>query len=308
MSFVNIGGKKIYYEEYGAEYNNTLLYLHGGPGASCMDFVNQAKALSKKIRIIIFDQLGVLRSDAIAENEDYSMEYQIEILEGMRKFFGIEKWSILGHSYGGELAVLYAYIYSNSINKIILDCPSLWFEDSAKSVADYLSEHIDSLNNKSASELCAKIKSTDYHGRQEVAFDLSALLNYVTDMQLRNYLHGISFEEYQMSMDTNGITEEMWTKGNRHLMKLLEMRPMTKDSLSKKVTMLDNFLPMIQSITLPVLLINGKYDPACTKYQTEYMIDNVQNITRVTFENSGHFPRIEEANKYTNTILDFLEK
>lgn len=308
MSFVNIGGKKIYYEEYGAEYNNTLLYLHGGPGASCMDFVNQAKALSKKIRIIIFDQLGVLRSDAIAENEDYSMEYQIEIIEGMRKFFGIEKWSILGHSYGGELAVLYAYIYSNSINKIILDCPSLWFEDSAKSVAEYLSEHIDSLNNKSASELCAKIKSTDYHGRQEVAFDLSALLNYVTDMQLRNYLHGISFEEYQMSMDTNGITEEMWTKGNRHLMKLLEMRPMSKDSLSKKVTMLDNFLPMIQSITLPVLLINGKYDPACTKYQTEYMIDNVPNITQVTFENSGHFPRIEEANKYTNTILDFLEK
>lgn len=308
MSFVNIRGKKIYYEEYGAEYDNTLLYLHGGPGASCMDFVNQAKALSKKIRIIIFDQLGVLRSDAIAENEDYSMEYQIEILEEMRKFFGIEKWSILGHSYGGELAVLYAYIYSNSINKIILDCPSLWFEDSAKSVADYLSEHIDSLNNKSASELCAKIKSTDYHGIQEVAFDLSALLNYVTDMKLRNYLHGISFEEYQMSMDTNGITEEMWTKGNRHLMKLLEVHPMTKDSLSKKVTMLDNFLPMIQSITLPVLLINGKYDPACTKYQTEYMIDNVQNITQVTFENSGHFPRIEEANKYTNTILDFLEK
>ena len=71
------------------------LYLHGDSGASCLDFVNQAKALSEKMKIIIFDQLGVLRSEVIAENENYSMEYQIEMLEEMRKFFGIEKSRIV---------------------------------------------------------------------------------------------------------------------------------------------------------------------------------------------------------------------
>lgn len=35
-------------------------------------------------------------------------------------------------------------------------------------------------------------------------------------------------------------------------------------------------------------------------------MENVPNITRVVFENSGHFPRIEEAEKYTDTILSFL--
>ena len=48
---------------------------------------------------ILFDQLGVMRSDAIAEDESYGMEYQIEMVEEMRKLLGIEKWSILGHSY-----------------------------------------------------------------------------------------------------------------------------------------------------------------------------------------------------------------
>ncbi|MDE5597789.1 MAG: hypothetical protein K2J04_08145, partial [Lachnospiraceae bacterium] len=71
-------------------------------------------------------------------------------------------------------------------------------------------------------------------------------------------------------------------------MKLLEMPQVPDDSLSKKVTMLDNFLPMIQNITLPVLLINGKYDPACTKYQTEYMMENVQNMTQVTLEETAN--------------------
>ena len=305
--FVNIWGKKIWYEIYGTEYNDTLLYLHGGPGASCLDFVNQAKALSEKMKVVIFDQLGVMRSEAIAENESYGMEYQIEMVEEMRKFLGIEKWSILGHSYGGMLAVLYAYTYPNSIHKVILECPSLWFEDSARSTAEYLSEHIRSLNSDEAVKLCEKIESANYQDKTEVVLDLSTLLTYVTDMELRFYLHGISFDEYQMSMDTTDITDEMWPKGERHWMKLLETQPMPDGTLRKRVMMTDNFLPMLPKITAPILLINGKHDPACTKNQIEYILGNAQNAAQAVFEDSGHFPRIEEAKKYTNTVWSFLD-
>ena len=304
--FITIWGKKIWYEIHGAEYDDTLLYLHGGPGASCLDFVNQAGALSQKMRVVLFDQLGVLRSDAIAGNESYGMEYQIEMIEEMRKILGIEKWSILGHSYGGMLAVLYAYTYPDSIDKIVLECPSLWFEDSAKSTVDYLSEHINSLNDPQAIELCEKIKYADYPNKAEVVWDLSALLGYVTDMGLRFYLHGISFEEYQMSMDTSGITDEMWAKGERHLMKLLEPQPVPAGSTQKRAMMTDNFLPMLPKIAAPMLLISGKYDPACTKDQIEYMMNHAQNVTQAIFEDSGHFPRIEEAKKYTDTVWRFL--
>ena len=305
--FVSIWGKKIWYEVYGAEYNDTLLYLHGGPGASCLDFANQAKALSEKMKVVTFDQLGVMRSEAIAEDESYSMEYQIEMVEELRKFLGIEKWSVLGHSYGGMLAVLYAQTYPNSVHKVILECPSLCFEDSAKSTAEYLSEHIRSLNNEQAVELCEKIKSADYQDKTEVVWDLSDLLGYVTDMELRFYLHGISFEADQMSMDTTDITDEMWAKGERHLMKLLEARPMPDGSLRKSVMMTDNLLPKLSEITAPILLINGKYDPACTKNQIEYILTNAQNVTQAIFEDSAHFPRLEEAEKYTNTVWSFLD-
>lgn len=305
--FTTIFGKQIYYELYGAEHDNTLLYLHGGPGASCLDFVNQAEALSRKIRVIILDQLGVLRSEAIAEDEDYSMEYQVEMFEEMRKAFGIEKWSILGHSYGGMLAVLYASRYPDSINKMILDCPSLLFEDSAKSVAEYLSGHIASHNSRAESELCEKLKTTDYQGGKEFVYDLLELLNCCTDMQLRNYLHGVSYEEYQKCMDTSEITDEMWAKGERHLVKLLEGPSMQKEAQMKRISMLDNFMPMLQKITLPILLLNGRFDPVSTERQIEYMKNKEQNLTQIVFMNSGHFPRIEEAEKYTNAVLEFLE-
>lgn len=306
--FVNIWGKNIWYDIYGAEHSDTLLYLHGGPGASCLDFVNQAKALSGKMRVVIFDQLGVLRSDAIAESESYSMEYQIEMVEEMRKILGIEKWSVLGHSYGGMLAVLYASACPDSVHKIILECPSLWFEDSARSTAEYLSEHIHGLNDGQAVKLWEKVRFADYQDKTEVVWDLSALLGYVTDMELRFYLHGITLEEYEMSMDTTDIADEMWSKGEQHLKKLLEAQPEPAGSAQKKVMMTDNLLPVIPRIAAPMLLINGKYDPACTRNQIEYIMNNAQNVTQAVFEDSGHFPRLEEAEKYTNTVLSFLDR
>ncbi len=306
--FIDIWGKKIWYEVYGAEHSGTLLYLHGGPGASCLDFVDQARALGEKRRVILFDQLGVMRSDAIAEDESYGMEYQIEMVEEMRKLLGIEKWSILGHSYGGMLAVLYASTYPNAIQKVILDCPSLWFEDSARSTAEYLSAHIDSLNDEQARKLCEKIKIAEYENPTDVVWDLSNLLCYVTDMELRFYLHSISVEEYEKSMDTADIADEMWGKGERHLTKLLEAGPVPNGAAQKKVLMTDDLLPLIPKITAPMLLINGKYDPVCTKNQTAYILDNAQHVTQAVFENSAHYPRLEEAEKYTDTVLRFLEE
>ena len=180
------------------------------------------------------------------------------------------------------------------------------FEDSARSTAEYLSEQIKSLNDQQAVELCEKIKFTDYQDKTEAVLDLSTLLGYVTDMELRFYLHGISFDEYWMSMDTTGLTDEMWSKGERHLMKLLETQPAPVGSSPKRVRMTDNFLPMLQKISAPILLINGKYDPVCTKNQIKYILNNAPNVTQAVFEESGHYPRLEEAKKYTDPILGFL--
>ena len=85
-------------------------------------------------------------------------------------------------------------------------------------------------------------------------------------------------------------------------MKLLETQPMPDGSLQKRVQITDSFLPILTKITAPMLLISGKYDPVCTKNQIEYIMNNAQNVTLAIFEDSGHFPRIEEAKKYTNTI------
>lgn len=56
MGFIQVFGKSIYFEMFGTENEKTLLYLHGGPGASCLDFHNQAKAIGKTHRVFFIDR------------------------------------------------------------------------------------------------------------------------------------------------------------------------------------------------------------------------------------------------------------
>src|SRR5689334_6823438 len=56
-------GDELYVEVWGASGAPALLYLHGGPGQGCYEFVqHQAARLSDKVRVVALDQRGVLRS------------------------------------------------------------------------------------------------------------------------------------------------------------------------------------------------------------------------------------------------------
>lgn len=295
MAYISVSGKNIYYEVYGEEHNAALVYLHGGPGASCLDFAAQAKELGRAFKVVIFDQWGVLRSDPIMADEAYGMDRQVAMIEEMREKLHIPRWSVLGHSYGGMLACLYAHTFPASVDKLILDCPSLDFIDSARSTADYLTDYISGTGDDEAKALLDRIKTTDYTDTA-VVFDLLALLGHVQDMQLRNYLHGITYDEYaQIACSADPIPAEMWARAETHLMKLID-----------DGKLIDHYLPMLSELPHPLLLIHGRYDPACSKNQIRYIAENVKGAKQVLFENSGHFPRIEEPAKYTRCVLEFL--
>lgn len=293
MPYIKVFDKDIYYEIHGENNGNTLVYFHGGPGASCLDFAPQAEKLGSKLKVVIFDQYGVLRSQRITEDEAYGMDIQTEMIEEMRRKLGIDKWSVLGHSYGGTLACLYTHKYQSAVDKLILDCPTLDFIDSSKSVANYMSDYVSESGDNEAKALLQRIETAD-NSDKAVFFDLMSLLEHIEDMQLRSYLHGITFEEYAENVYTQELPEEMWTKSETHLTKLID-----------EGKMIENFLPMLKKIRSPLLLINGRYDPVCSENQIRYIKENI-NARQIIFENSGHFPRIEEPAKYTQCVIDFL--
>ncbi|HTD17211.1 MAG TPA: alpha/beta fold hydrolase [Chthoniobacterales bacterium] len=107
--FVDAHGVMIYYVEMG--HGSPLLVVHGGPGASHDYFLPWLLPLARTNRLVFIDERGCGRSERVEDVHQYTVENMVEDVEAVRTALGLGKISLLGHSYGGELAQAYALKY-----------------------------------------------------------------------------------------------------------------------------------------------------------------------------------------------------
>lgn len=101
-----------------------LLFLHGGPGQGCHDFMAiQGDLLGRSVRLIGIDQRGVDRSAPMPEGAGLTVAGLVEDCEAVRQALGIERWAVAGQSFGGRLALRYAAAYPGHISAVIFENP-----------------------------------------------------------------------------------------------------------------------------------------------------------------------------------------
>ena len=92
-----------------------LLLCSGGPG--CCDYLKPvADMLDDKFRVIRFEQRGCGRSTADGK---YDLATTVEDLERVRQYYGIERWIVGGHSWGANLALVYALTYPDKVQALL---------------------------------------------------------------------------------------------------------------------------------------------------------------------------------------------
>ena len=114
-------GTDIHYTVIGE--GNPLLLINGGPGYSSHHFVNIGKQISDSTRrrVILFDQRGTGKSELeTIDSTTVNMELMVKDIEAIRKHLDIEHWDVMGHSFGGILAMFYAADHGDRISKLIL--------------------------------------------------------------------------------------------------------------------------------------------------------------------------------------------
>ena len=97
----------LYWAAYGPEGKSPLLVLHGGPGASHDYLLPQMLELARDRELIFYDQRGGGRSRQEAD-VPITWRTQVEDLGAVAREFSLEPLSIVGYSWGGLLAMLYA--------------------------------------------------------------------------------------------------------------------------------------------------------------------------------------------------------
>ena len=116
MSYLLIRDVKLYTKVIGDGY--PILVMHGGPGLDHTYLLSLNK-LSNRFKIIYYDHRCNGRS-TVAKTETLTFENCAADTEALRKQLGIDKWAIIGHSFGGMVALEYALRYPNHLSHLIL--------------------------------------------------------------------------------------------------------------------------------------------------------------------------------------------
>ncbi|MDR3696731.1 alpha/beta hydrolase [Mucilaginibacter sp.] len=110
---------KLFVQEFGQ--GEPVIFLAGGPGFNASYLEPLWKNLASKYRCIVLDQRGTGKS-ALATMDDltFTMDNYVNDLEALRAHLKIDKFTLLGHSWGGALAMVYAARYPSYAPKLIL--------------------------------------------------------------------------------------------------------------------------------------------------------------------------------------------
>ncbi len=111
--FIDIPAGKLYYEEEG--HGVPLVLLNPGPGGSHKHFHPYFSRLDDVARVIYYDTRGTGKSSIDETGKTYTIKQAVEDLEYLRKALKIDKWVVVGWSFGGALAQCYALTYSEHV-------------------------------------------------------------------------------------------------------------------------------------------------------------------------------------------------
>lgn len=96
-----------------------VVFLHGGPGGT-HNGLAQLTGLTDERAVILYDQLDSGRSDTPNDPTNWRVERFVAELEAIRAALGIERWHIVGHSWGSAIALEYAVRYPQHVASTVL--------------------------------------------------------------------------------------------------------------------------------------------------------------------------------------------
>ncbi len=112
-------GHWLYVEEVGRRDGLPALFLHGGPGSGAQH-AHRSLFDPARHHAILYDQRGAGRSHPYLSLNANTTDHLVADIECIRMHFGIDKWLVVGGSWGSTLALAYAETYPERVSGLVL--------------------------------------------------------------------------------------------------------------------------------------------------------------------------------------------
>ncbi len=249
--------------------------VHGGPGADHTGFKPTFSRLSNRMQLVYFDHRGQGRS-ARGDRATYTLENNVEDMEALRQYLGLERIVVIGGSYGGMVALTYASRYPQQVSHLIV----------IATVADarFLERAKQNLAERGTPDQQA-IAAALWEG------------NFRDADHLKEYFR-LTRTLYSVTARPNDPAPQSW-----------ERAILSPDAINQAF---GGFLrtydirDQLPNITAPTLVIAGRHDWICPPEFSEEIAALIPKADLRIFENSGHAVRADEPEALLDAIVGFI--
>jgi proline iminopeptidase len=116
-------GQRLYWEICGNPAGKPALVLHGGPGSGCTPR-HRRFFDPDSYMVVLFDQRGAGRStprvSATTDLSANTTDHLVEDVERLREHLGVNRWLVLGNSWGVTLGLAYAERHPTRVSEMVL--------------------------------------------------------------------------------------------------------------------------------------------------------------------------------------------
>ncbi|GAA5017050.1 alpha/beta hydrolase [Terrabacter aeriphilus] len=272
--FLDINGNRLNVEVMGRDDAPLLIALHGAPGLGSLAEPRATFGpLADDFRVVVFDARGSGQSEGRAP---FTHEQWVADVEALREWAGADRFVIAGGSYGGFIAMEYAVRHPERLAAMVLRDTS----------ADHANEELARANALASARVELDLDKFEriMDGRTRDDEDLRAC--WAEILPLYDHVYDPAAVDRKVRATTYRYETHNWafTENMPHYD--------VKDRLG--------------AVTCPVLVVVGRDDWITPVQCSETIASLVPHARLEIFEESGHSPQVEEAERFQALVREFL--
>ena len=252
-----------------------VIVMHGGPGAQHDYLLPQFDALAQGRRLRYYDQRGGGKSQVSRETE-VGWRDQAADLDALISLWSTEPATLLGYSWGGLLALLFASEHPERVGRLALVSAAPVHAGARHEFQQRLSERMAAPEIVRARDELRQsgLRESDPEAYRKRAFELSVAGYFAHPARAR----GLT------PFRVTGRTQQaVWSSVGDH-----------------------DIRDQLASLSVPALMLHGQHDaiPVSSAEETASLL----GAELVIFEHSGHVPYVEEPHKFVAVLDAFLPR
>jgi proline iminopeptidase len=274
-----VNGTELFVRRMGA--GKPVIVVHGGPVLEHGYLLPHLAPLAASHELIFYDQRLSGRSAADVPAESVTIDSFVQDIESLREALGLDRFTLMAHSWGGFLAMQYAIEHGARLEALVLLDSMAASTDLWRQEETALAEKI---SDDDRAEREALMASEAFAAREPAALRELMLLSFRAQFADAGKIDGL---DLYVPVDYMARSARFGALGPE----------------------LENFdlHEALRTVTVPTLVLYGAEEPGAALGGAA-IHDALPNSLRITVARAGHFPFLEQPEAFLIAVRSFLDR